>query len=282
MSKNVSYHEVKRQAKDRIANRQWFYVLLACLIVGAISGAVSGYASFNTVSGGGSGDTHVSWIGSISEIIGTLLTGIMSYGMSAFMLNFLRNQRTDFEILFSGFRRIKESIIATILIGLITALGFIVFFIPGIIFTLSLSMTYYVLNDNPNMSAWEAMKESRRIMDGNKMELFKLYLSFLLWIILIIITVGIAAIYVAPYIATSVACFYEAIRPGRENEEYDDTSNVSSDDLRGFSSDNSDDITFSDHTADTDEDQSDTEDFFGETKGGSINSDDDSKHSDFF
>jgi len=57
----------------------------------------------------------------------------------------------------------------------------------------------------------EAIKESMRLMNGHKADLFILQLSFIGWTILGLITV-IGFIWVIPYINTSIAAFYEQLR----------------------------------------------------------------------
>lgn len=52
------------------------------------------------------------------------------------------------------------------------------FIIPGIMKQLSYAMTPYVLQDNPDMSALDAITESRKLMKGQKGRLIKLYCSY--------------------------------------------------------------------------------------------------------
>ena len=72
-------------------------------------------------------------------------------------------------------------------------------------------MVYHILAENPDMTAREAMAESRRIMMGNKLRLFGLQLSFIGWNLLIIVTFGIAALWVVPYEQAAMASFYREI-----------------------------------------------------------------------
>lgn len=54
--------------------------------------------------------------------------------------------------------------------------------IPGIIAALRYSMAYYIMMDNPQLSAFEALNQSKRMMVGFKFELFLLGFSYLGWI----------------------------------------------------------------------------------------------------
>ena len=73
-------------------------------------------------------------------------------------------------------------------------------------------MAYYVLADNPDFTAREALRESKKIMKGHKMDLFILELSFIFWNILVSLTFGLAAIYVVPYKNAVIANFYNSIK----------------------------------------------------------------------
>ena len=73
-------------------------------------------------------------------------------------------------------------------------------------------MAEYILYENPDMSAMDAIRESKRLMDGKKADLFVLYLSFFGWYLLSAITCGIAYIWVAPYVTATVTNFYLDIK----------------------------------------------------------------------
>jgi uncharacterized membrane protein len=77
-------------------------------------------------------------------------------------------------------------------------------------------MSFYILAENPGMTAREALNESKRIMHGHKADYFVLSLSFIGWILLVSVTFGIAAIYVGPYVAATTANFYNAIKQKSE------------------------------------------------------------------
>lgn len=70
-------------------------------------------------------------------------------------------------------------------------------------------------------------------MDGHKLELFFLHLSFFGWYLLEVFTLGIASLYVRPYLNMAEAVFYSRLRYDHketqfegevyeEDEEYDD------------------------------------------------------------
>ncbi|MCR4676934.1 MAG: DUF975 family protein [Sphaerochaetaceae bacterium] len=93
----------------------------------------------------------------------------------------------------------------------------LLFIIPGIIKSFSYSMVPYILAENPEMGCMEAIKRSNEMMKGHKMDLFVFELSFILWHLFSLVTCGIAGIfYVNPYVDSSTAQFYIALRDGQQ------------------------------------------------------------------
>ena len=87
--------------------------------------------------------------------------------------------------------------------------------IGGFIKNYSYKMVTYIIAENPKISAKDAIKMSREMMNGNKLNSFKLDLTFLGWNILQYITFGIAGIYVGPYYTMTYTQLYKELR-----EEY--------------------------------------------------------------
>ena len=85
--------------------------------------------------------------------------------------------------------------------------------IGGIIKSYSYKMVPYILAENPSMKARDCITLSRNMMYGHKWEAFKLDLSFLLWDILGIITLGVSAIIFSnPYKVATFSEFYFELR----------------------------------------------------------------------
>ena len=78
--------------------------------------------------------------------------------------------------------------------------------VPGIIKSYETFMIPYLLAENPDIGCREAFETSRRMMDGNKLNLFLLNLSFIGWMFLSTLTGGLAyIIFVGPYYDASLA-----------------------------------------------------------------------------
>ncbi|MDD6658551.1 MAG: DUF975 family protein [Eubacteriales bacterium] len=117
-----------------------------------------------------------------------------------------------------------HKIVIFILRNLFTTLWTILFIIPGIVYNYSTYFAYQILSENPNMRPTEALRLSKKMVTGNRGELFALDLSFIGWGFLCAITCGIASIYVIPYYFTTQALYYEnfkirALQEGRITED---------------------------------------------------------------
>lgn len=121
-----------------------------------------------------------------------------------------------------------SSTIFTILAGIFLIVGYIGYiasliylFVKDLLYVLS----YYVMHDNPNMTAKQIVEESERIMKGQRGKYFGLELSFFGWILLAILTFGIGIIFLMPYMQISVAIFYED-KIGKLNEVDTENTNM--------------------------------------------------------
>ncbi len=85
--------------------------------------------------------------------------------------------------------------------------------IVAVFIELTYSMTIFIRMDNPTIGVLEAMKASRKMMQGHKWQLFVLQLTFLGWGLLVILTGLIGLLWYTPYIVATTAVFYEEIKP---------------------------------------------------------------------
>ena len=180
--------QVKMQAKESLKGN--WGIAIGVILVAGILLSVASYVPFGSL----------------------VLTGVFAAGLAIVMLEIVRNWEVKFTDMFKGFNNFGTNCIAGILVSIFTILWSLLFVIPGIIKAYSYAMTFYILADHPEMSAKDAIKTSQVMMDGHKMDLFVLELSFIGWYLLCIITFGIAALYVGPYVTASYAAFYEAIK----------------------------------------------------------------------
>ena len=162
---------------------------------------------------------NISILFSILCIIVWLIGPVLKLSITKICLDFLEERKIKTSILFtnlSDFNLILESFILNFLIYFYLTLWFLLFIIPGLIKLYSYSMAFYVMADNPGISASEALRESKRLMDGHKLDLFILHLSFIGWHLLCVVTFGIMYTYFVPYFATTMAGFYQEIKSEKQ------------------------------------------------------------------
>ncbi|HDR4368361.1 TPA: DUF975 family protein [Bacillus cereus] len=148
------------------------------------------------------------------NILTFFVTGPLTLGGYYLALNIFRENESSIGNIFIWFsegNRFLKSFLLYLLVNLYLFLWMLLFIIPGIIKSFSYAMTYFIINDHPEYSINQAITESRRMMDGHKMEYFILCLSFIGWFILSCITLGIGFLWLIPYFYTTSAAFYEEI-----------------------------------------------------------------------
>ena len=155
----------------------------------------------------------------VSGVIGqgliTILLFPLAWGYYVFFLRLIRQENTDYARLFDGFNQYVRILLAEMLKGIYVLLWSLLLIVPGIIKNYSYAMMEFLLKDHPEMSGEEAIRESMRMMDGHKMQLFLLDLSMIGWFLLSLLTVGIGFLFLVPYMYSAHAHFYEDLKAGR-------------------------------------------------------------------
>ena len=155
----------------------------------------------------------VSWIilacsfipfGSIASFV---IAPAFSLALCMFFLKLTKGEEVSVVDVFAGFNKTGRALWLNILISVFTFLWSLLLVIPGIIKAYAYSMPFYVLADNPELTASETLAKSQSMMRGHKMEL-----SFIGWYFIVGLTFGLAAIYVAPYMHATIANFYNSIK----------------------------------------------------------------------
>lgn len=216
-----SSRDIKREAKAQLSGR-WQSILLLVIIPVLITSSILLFTSNTQVLE--TGEVITTQNNFFNTGGGGLIRDILSYflitGVLFTMLDMisLRDYRiSPIEDLVQIFKKYKfiHFIILYILKRIYTFLWSLLFIIPGIIKTFSYSQAELITKDyNDNgktISANEAITLSRELMNGHKMDLFMLYLSFFGWYLLSAVTLWIPMLYVLPYLQASKAVFYRNI-----------------------------------------------------------------------
>lgn len=149
--------------------------------------------------------------GFIVSIVMFCLGSIVNVGYSKFNVDLLSTGRASIGSLFSYFKHWKSAILSNVLVTVYVFLWSLLCVIPGIVASYKYAMVPYIVADDPTISAQDAVDKSAAMMNGHKIELFGLQLSFIGWHLLAILSCGIGYIWLTPYINASVAEFYRTV-----------------------------------------------------------------------
>lgn len=189
--------ELKNNAKAQIKGKIGVLFVIS-LIIAVISGAAS--LVLNLIPGGGIAAT-------------VIITPAFVLSTYRVYVNLFNGKEPEVKDAFSGFDDFWSAFKVTFLVGLFTWLWSLLFVIPGIIKSISYSMSFFILAENKGKPALECISESKAMTQGHKGELFVLSLSFIGWGLLVGITFGIAAIWVVPYMQATMTNAYQSLKP---------------------------------------------------------------------
>ena len=136
---------------------------------------------------------------------------VVDMGYSKFNLDLVDGQEANISRLFGYFSWWKTAVAASLLQAVLVILWSLLFIIPGIVASYSYAMTSYILAENPDLAASQAIEQSKEMMAGNRWRLFCLHFSFIGWIILCLFTFGIGNLVLSPYQKAAEAAFYREI-----------------------------------------------------------------------
>ncbi|MBF1534514.1 MAG: DUF975 family protein [Prevotella salivae] len=138
----------------------------------------------------------------------------LTWGYQSLFLGAVRGGEATAKDLFEGYNKelFSRVLTTTLLYYVYVLLWSLLLLIPGCIKAYSYAMTPYILKDNPEMKNNAAIEESMRMMDGHKLELFLLDLSFIGWALLSLLTCGIGFLWLTPYMNMARVNFYEDLK----------------------------------------------------------------------
>ena len=179
-----------RRAKEQLSGK-WGNVAIAALV----------FLALNAVA-------------DMSYFITLIVYGPLCFGFYLYLAAYIDTGENNLNLLFKGFERFGETLIAGLLYIIALTIGTILLIIPGIILALGLSMTFFIMVDEPEISGFDALKKSWDMMRGQKWNLFCLWLRLFGWFLLSILTCGIGFIFYVPYQVAVFQNFYRKLRYG--------------------------------------------------------------------
>ena len=195
-NKSKDYHKMTNLQIEPYKNKLaliWFIEYLITLGLVMIPTGISSSEGTISMSGGA---------------FGLFLTGAFMFSYIMICDKVLFGYEPNLKDLFSEFKFYGRSLGLYLLTELYITLWSFLFIIPGIIKAYSYSMAPYIALYNPNLSVSQCITASRQLMKGNKGRLFCLHMSYLGWIILCFLTLGVLTFWVAPKIEYAQYLFY--------------------------------------------------------------------------
>ena len=193
----------KNRALSALENK-WGNFVLITLAYGLIIGITQAL----------SGDKDSPAILHLISLVLFILALPLTWGYQTLFLGAVRGGDATAKDMFEGYNKelFSRVLTTTLLYYVYILLWSLLLLIPGFIKSYSYAMTPYILKDNPEMKNNAAIEESMRMMDGHKLELFILDLSFIGWVILSILTCGIGFLWLTPYMNMARVNFYEDLK----------------------------------------------------------------------
>jgi len=235
-------YELKDKAKDCLGGNYGTLILgsflFSLLIFGVIF--VFGFSFFISMGASmysGVGYSVVSLrIFQAGLLLGQVLSGFLNFGVTYLCLKLACGQWSSYTDVFFGFRR--ENLFKTLLLTAVRLAFSYICFLPGdylrmnqahtpdsrILFAailayivgccvyvpvaLALDITYFVLLDFPDRKTHEILRDSFRLIKGNRRRLLLLELSFIPLQLLTLLTLGIGSLWLSPYMYMTYTMFY--------------------------------------------------------------------------
>ena len=212
--------QIRLKARESLKGEYWYAVLTA--FVASIFGALlvnGGSFSVNVEERFSELVTKlpaiIKWylmiVGSAAgalSLVNLILGGVIQVGYADYLLKQHDREIHSTKDIFSKFDYFAQGFLQLLLRNIFTALWTLLFIIPGIVKSFAYAMTPFIMAENPDMSAKEAIKLSQEKMMGHKGELFWLGLTFFGWSLLATLTGGIGYIFLNPYMNAAYAAFY--------------------------------------------------------------------------
>lgn len=222
--------ELKAIAKERSLDK-YGILILANIIIFVLQMAIS---SIVTISN--SGSLVIFTINEIIILIVQILLGILVSGKAYLYMNLIYSQTVSTSDIFFGLKQhpnkavmiqslfvladFLASLPASIILFILTPdspfslrIALFVAVAIGIVVNIYVSLTYsqafYLLHDYPDRSAKELLAYSKSLMQGNRLKLFYLHISFIPLIIFGCLTFFIPLLWISVYRYATLTAFYQ-------------------------------------------------------------------------
>lgn len=148
----------------------------------------------------------------VLAIIGFIVTSVLKFGYAKYQLEVYRQETPSLNVLASGIPYWKKLTALNFWISLKVFLWSLLFIVPGIIASYEYGMSYYIMAEDPTLSAEEAMMQSRTMMRGHLWEKFMLDVTFIGWVILSTLASFIGQAFLTAYMDAATVAYYNDLK----------------------------------------------------------------------
>lgn len=149
-------------------------------------------------------------LGSVVNIVTSIVSIPLGVGFMIVAKKIYHNEAYDFNSFFEGFQLFQPLLIASVLVGLAVAVGFILLFIPGIYLAIAFTWTSPMIVFAGRESV-EAMGISRKVVSKNWFKVFGFYIVLMLVAFAGILAFGIGIFVAIPVIYCASYVAYEKV-----------------------------------------------------------------------
>ena len=152
---------------------------------------------------------------------GILVGGPLSIGLAVFALNISQGKYAEVGQLFIKSDRLLNALLAYVVYSFVVGIGLVLLIVPGIIVSIGLSQTFYLMAKDEELDPIEALKKSWEITKGYKWDLFVFSLRFIPWAILCVLTCGVGFLWLLPYMQVSFANYHLELTEDDGEDSFD-------------------------------------------------------------
>lgn len=194
-----------RSAAKSALSGHWVNAVLCTLVVTLIVGVCSALS-------GVSEDLPLLFV--VGFALTLLIAVPLGFGYSVALLRHMHGESDDDLVTrpFQAFKDYGRYLGTSLLMTVYVFLWSLLLIVPGIVKGYAYAMTPYIMHEHPELSANECIDASKKMMNGHKWRLFLLDLSFIGWLLLCVLTLGVLTLWVQPWVECSHVSFYEQLK----------------------------------------------------------------------
>jgi len=156
-------------------------------------------------------DSGLEVLSPLISLVSLVLNLLTSIGWTVAILKMARGEKVMVGELFKHSGKLWNYALGTILVGLLVFVGFLLFIIPGIVWSIKYMFVPYLIADS-GMGARAALKASSQMTEGIKWNIFGLVLALLVVNIVGMLALLVGLLVTIPVTTIASAMLYERLR----------------------------------------------------------------------